>query len=103
MSLFAGFHIVPGHTLLYSAYFFGEYAFGLMFIDGCRYLARGVSMTHRSYAMLIPAALLAIALPWFSADFNDLFMVQAIAMQRRNFFGHQFDRLCSQIRRTCPS
>ena len=33
-------------------------------------------MTHRSYAMLIPAALLAIALPWFSADFNDLFMVQ---------------------------
>src|SRR5207244_6919075 len=103
MSLFAGFHIVPGHTLLYSAYFFGDYAFGLMFIDGCRYLARGVSMTHRSYAMLIPAALLAIALPWFSADFNDLFMVQAIAMQRRNFFGHQFDRLCSQIRRTCPS
>lgn len=77
MSLFIGFHIVPGHNLFYSAYFFGEYAFGLMFIGGCRYLASGVSMTHRCYSMLIPAALVAIALPWFSADFNDLFMVQA--------------------------
>jgi diguanylate cyclase (GGDEF)-like protein len=78
-SLFIGFHIVPGpeHHLFYSAYFFGEYAFGLMFIGGCRYLASGVSMTHRCYSMLIPAALAAIALPWFSADFNDLFMVQA--------------------------
>jgi len=80
LSLFAGFHIVPGHTLFYSVYFFGEYAFGLMFIGGCRYLASGASMTHRCYSMLIPAALLAIALPWFSADFNDLFMVQASVM-----------------------
>src|SRR4030081_2913892 len=80
LSLFAGFHIVPGHTLFYSVYFFGEYTFGLMFIGGCRYLASGANMTHRCYAMLIPAALLAIALPWFSADFNDLFMVQASVM-----------------------
>ena len=43
MSLFAGFHIVPGHRLLYSVYFFGEYAFGLMFIGGCRYLASGAA------------------------------------------------------------
>lgn len=80
MSLFAGFHIVPGHTLFYSVYFFGEYAFGLMFIGGCRYLASGASMTRRCYAMLIPALLLAIVLPWLSADFNDLFMVQAAVM-----------------------
>jgi diguanylate cyclase (GGDEF)-like protein len=80
LSLFAGFHIVPGHRLLYSVYFFGEYAFGLMFIGGCRYLASGASMTQRCYSMLIPAALLAIVLPWLSADFNDLFMVQAAVM-----------------------
>jgi diguanylate cyclase len=80
MSLFAGFHIVPGHTLFYSVYFFGEYAFGLMFIGGCRYLASGASLTRRCYAMLIPALLLAIVLPWLSADFNDLFMVQAAVM-----------------------
>src|SRR6478672_10714056 len=73
-SLFVGFHIIPGHNLFYSIYFFGEYAFGLMFIGGCRYLASSVSMTRRSYSLLIPAAVLAIALPWFSADFNDLFI-----------------------------
>jgi diguanylate cyclase (GGDEF)-like protein len=80
LSLFLGFKIVTGHHLFYSAYFFGEYAFGLMFIGGCRYLASGISMTHRCYSRLIPAAVLAIALPWFSADFNDLFMVQAVIM-----------------------
>jgi diguanylate cyclase (GGDEF)-like protein len=80
VSLFVGFHIVPGHKLLYSLYFFGEYAFGLMFIGGCRYLASGVTMTHRCYSMLIPAALLAVALPQLSTDFNDLFMVQATVM-----------------------
>jgi diguanylate cyclase (GGDEF)-like protein len=76
-SLFVGFHIIPGHNLFYSVYFFGEYAFGLMFIGGCRYLASSVSMTNRCYSMLIPAAVLAIVLPWFSSDFNDLFIVQA--------------------------
>jgi diguanylate cyclase (GGDEF)-like protein len=80
ISLFVGFHIIPGHNLFYSVYFFGEYAFGLMFIGGCRYLASGVPMTRRAYSILIPAAVLAIALPWFSADFNDLFMVQASIM-----------------------
>jgi diguanylate cyclase (GGDEF)-like protein len=80
VSLFAGFHIVPGQKLFYSLYFFGEYAFGLWYIAGCRYLASGVSMKHRWYSMLIPAALLAIALPQLSTDFNDLFMVQATVM-----------------------
>src|SRR5882672_8650546 len=80
ISLFVGFHVVPGHTLFYSIYFFGEYAFGLMFIGGCRYLASGVAMSHRCYSLLIPAALVALALPWLSNDFNDLFMVQATIM-----------------------
>src|ERR1700720_2959960 len=60
LSLFLGFHIAPGHNLFYSLYFFGEYAFGLMFIGGCRYLASGVGMTQRCYSMLVPAALLAL-------------------------------------------
>jgi diguanylate cyclase (GGDEF)-like protein len=80
MSLFAGFHIAPGHTLFYSVYFFGEYVFGLMFIGGCRYLGSGAAMTKRCYLMFIPAAFLALALPWVSADFNDLFIVQAAVM-----------------------
>lgn len=80
LSLFAGFHIVPGHKVFYSIYFFGEYAFGLMFVWGCRYLASSVTIQHRYYLLLIPAALLAVALPQFSADFNDLFMVQTTIM-----------------------
>ena len=58
LSLFAGFHIAPEQRLFYSLYFFGEYAFGLMFIGGCRFLSSGVSMTQRCYSMLVPAALL---------------------------------------------
>src|SRR5712691_2737289 len=80
LSLFAGFHIASAHKLFYSLYFFGEYAFGLLFIGGCRFLASGGSMTHRCYSMLIPAALLAAALPYLSADFNDLFVIQATIM-----------------------
>src|SRR5258707_15464316 len=34
-SLFAGFHLPPKQKQFYSLYFFGEYAFGLMFICGC--------------------------------------------------------------------
>lgn len=80
MSLFAGFHIAPEQKLFYSIYFFGEYAFGLMFISGCSYHASGVLPTRRCASMLIPAALLAVVLPFLSADFNDLFTVHAALM-----------------------
>jgi diguanylate cyclase (GGDEF)-like protein len=80
LSLLLGFHLPFGHRAFYSLYFFGEYAFGLMFIGGCRYLAGGISMSQRCYAMLAPAALLAIGLPWLSPDFNNLFMIQATVM-----------------------
>jgi diguanylate cyclase (GGDEF)-like protein len=77
ISLFIGFHVSTAHKLFYSIYFFGEYAFGLLFIAGCRYLVRGIEISPRHYLSLIPAALVAILLPYLSTDFNDLFMVQA--------------------------
>ena len=80
VSLFVGFHISPGHKLFYSLYFFGEYSFGLMFIGGCRFLTSAVRMNHRSLLILFPAAIIAALLPYASADFNDLFMVQATIM-----------------------
>jgi diguanylate cyclase (GGDEF)-like protein len=80
LSLFLGFHIAGGHRIFYSLYFFGEYAFGLMFIGGCRYLASGAGMTQRRYSMLIPASLLALGLPSVSHDFNNLFRIQASVM-----------------------
>ena len=77
LSLFIGSHTAGGHWLFYSLYFFGEYAFGLLLIAGCRHLVRGPAITSRYYLTLIPAALLAIVLPLLSADFNDLFTMQA--------------------------
>jgi diguanylate cyclase (GGDEF)-like protein len=80
ISLFIGFHVTTAHHLFYSLYFFGEYAFGLLFIAGCRYVSNGGGVTGRYYYLLVPAALAAILLPYFSRDFNDLFMVQATIM-----------------------
>jgi diguanylate cyclase (GGDEF)-like protein len=80
ISLFVAFHVTTAHQFFYSVYFFGEYAFGLLFIAGCRSVGKGVGVTGRYYYLLVPAALLAILLPYFSRDFNDLFMVQATIM-----------------------
>ena len=80
ISLSVGFNVAPGNKLFYSIYFFGEYAFGLMFIGGCRFLATSVTMTRRCYSLLIPAAIVAGVLPFLSSDFNNLFMVQATIM-----------------------
>src|SRR5947208_5828113 len=80
ISLFLGFNVAPGHKLFYSLYFFGEYAFGLMFVGGCRFLAANVRMTRRGYSLLIPAAVVAAALLFVSNDFNNLFMMQARIM-----------------------
>ena len=96
-SLFAGFHIAPEHSLFYSLYFFGEYTFGLMFIGGCRYLVTGTRPTVRSYSLFIPAAVLAAVLPHLSADFNDLFMVQATIMA--GLFAASFIALFPAFRR----
>jgi diguanylate cyclase (GGDEF)-like protein len=78
-SLLVGFHVATGQKLYYSLYFFGEYAFGLMFVAGCRYYATGARIKWCGLSLL-PASVIAIFLPYFSADFNDLFMVQATIM-----------------------
>src|SRR5260370_38219418 len=54
-SLFAGFHLAPEQKQFYSLYFFGEYAFGLMFICGCRFHAPGGRPPRRGALMVIPA------------------------------------------------
>jgi diguanylate cyclase (GGDEF)-like protein len=79
ISLFIGFHVALGQKLFYSIYFFGEYSFGLLFIAGCRHHAVDAP-TNRILYLLVPAFLLALALPFLSLDFNDLFMVQASVM-----------------------
>src|SRR5215831_12806381 len=80
VSLFVGFHVTTAPQPFYAIYFFGEYAFGLLFIAGCRHLADGRGAGPRFYLSLIPAAVVAVLLPFFSADFNDLFMIQATVL-----------------------
>ena len=99
--LFVGFNVVPGNKLFYALYFFGEYSFGLMFVGGCRFLASNVNMTRRSYSMLIPAAIIAAALPFLSNDFNNLFMVQATIMAA--LFATSFIVLFPAIKRETSS
>ena len=77
ISLFAAFRLGSTQTFFYSCYFFGEYLFGLFFIAGCRSQVKGTSLTRKHSYFLIPAIVVAFALPYVSRDFNDLFMVHA--------------------------
>src|SRR5438105_12573599 len=80
-SLFTGFQ-VQGRTqhILYSCYFLGEYLFGLMFIVGCRNHTSGDRLSRKHFLVLVPFVAMAVALPYFSTDFNNLFIVQASIM-----------------------
>ncbi|HKY41836.1 MAG TPA: GGDEF domain-containing protein [Pyrinomonadaceae bacterium] len=68
LSLFLGF---------YSAYFFGEYIFGLLFIAGCRSQMTGASLTPKHRYLVIPVFIVSLVLPHVSSDFNDLFVIHS--------------------------
>ena len=46
-SLIVAFHAGAAKTLFYSLYFLGEYAFGYMFLAGCRHHATGARLKRR--------------------------------------------------------
>jgi diguanylate cyclase len=77
ISLFAAFRLGSTHTIFYSCYFFGEYLFGLFFIAGCRSQVTAASLNKKHSYFLLPAIVVALALPYVSRDFNDQFMIHA--------------------------
>jgi len=77
LSLFAAFRLASTQTIFYSWYFLGEYLFGLFFIAGCRSQVTGATLTKKHTYFLIPAIGVALALPYVSRDFNDLFMIHS--------------------------
>ena len=77
VSLFIGFHLAGSSPSFYSAYFLGEYVFGLLFIAGCRSHVSGATLTKRHGYFLIPCVAVSLVLPFASRDFNDLFMIHA--------------------------
>ena len=80
LNLFIGFHFAPTQKIFYSLYFFGEYTFGLLFIAGCRHYVSKIRLRPKHLVYLIPAAIVALLLPYLSKDFNDLFMVHAFTI-----------------------
>ena len=77
LSLFVGFHATSKPTVFYSAYFFGEYVFALLFIAGCRSHVKGATLTRKHTYFLVPVIACSLLLPFASRDFNDLFMIHA--------------------------
>jgi diguanylate cyclase (GGDEF)-like protein len=76
-SLLIGFNMGGSQKFFYTLYFFGEYAFGLLFVAGCRYSASGARLGRTYLYLFLGAAAVALALPYLSVDFNNLFLVQA--------------------------
>jgi len=78
LSLSVAFRVPSLSKLYYSIYFLGEYAFGYLFVAGCRNYAIGAQLTRRQLCLLIPAAAVAISLPHLSSDFSALFIPHAM-------------------------
>src|SRR5262249_41042069 len=77
LALIVVFYLPSLSRILYPIYFLGEYAFGLMFIAGCRNRASGWTVSRRHMRFLLPAVLGAFVIPWLTTDFNKLFIFHA--------------------------
>ena len=80
LSLSVAFRAQHLKEFLLPLYFFGEYAFGYFFVAGCRNYSTGADLTGRQLYWLIPGALIAIALPQISGNFNLLFIPHAAVL-----------------------
>lgn len=63
-----------------ALYLFGEYAFGYLFIAGCRNYATGARLVRRHLSALIPFGLLAFVLALIKYDFNRRFIIHAAVL-----------------------
>lgn len=77
VSLYLGIQLYSLHKVFFGGYFFGEYAFGVMSVAGCRNHASGRRFSRSDLFLLALAVIIAAILPFVSADFNDLFMIHA--------------------------
>ena len=80
LSLSVAFRVSHWNALYYSIYFFGEYAFGYLFIAGCRNYVSEARLTRRHLYLSIPAAVVAVGLSQLPGDFNIAFMPHAVIL-----------------------
>lgn len=79
-SLIVSFRVPELQKLFLPLYFLGEYAFGYLYIAGCRNYVSGFRLTSRDLRLLGAGACLAFILPHLSSSFDILFIPHAAVM-----------------------
>lgn len=80
VSLFVSFHVGPAGRWFQALYFFGEYVFVLLFLAGCRHLARGQELQRRELLFVPVAASLALLLAFLPGPFSLRFSPQSLVL-----------------------
>jgi diguanylate cyclase (GGDEF)-like protein len=62
----------------YTLYFLGEYAFGYLFVAGCRSYVSGFALTRRSWRAAVPAVMVAVGLPQCTNNFAIMLVPHAM-------------------------
>ncbi|HKP13426.1 MAG TPA: GGDEF domain-containing protein, partial [Blastocatellia bacterium] len=78
--LSVAFRAKAGANLYFTLYYFGEYAFGFLFIAGCANYATGGKPARRHWAWLAAGAVVAAALAHLSNSFSAAFVPHAAIM-----------------------
>src|SRR5581483_4721928 len=80
ISLSVAFRTAALAKLYFTLYFFGEYAFGFLFIAGCYSYATGGRLARRHWAWLAASAVLAVGLAHLSTNFSTAFVPHSAFM-----------------------
>jgi diguanylate cyclase (GGDEF)-like protein len=79
-SLLIAFGLPVPPKAFYSVYFFGAYLFAYLFVAGCRNYGHDEPLTPGRARVLVPAALLALGLPYLSDSFYVLLVPHACVL-----------------------
>jgi diguanylate cyclase (GGDEF)-like protein len=74
ISLSFAFRVKPLENFFFFLYYFHEYAFGLMFVAGCRHYASGESISCKDYRWLPMAVLFAALLAICPLNYNNKYV-----------------------------
>jgi diguanylate cyclase (GGDEF)-like protein len=77
LALSIAFRVSASRHIAYPIYFLGEYAFGFLFLSGCRNYASGSILSKRHWYVLVPGSALAVGISLLTSDFNEAFIPHA--------------------------
>jgi diguanylate cyclase (GGDEF)-like protein len=91
LALSIAFRVSATRHFAYPIYFLGEYAFGFLFLSGCRNYASGARLSKRHWYVLVPGLALAVGISLLTSDFNEAFIPHAAIVAV--LFGAAFNAL----------